>query len=117
MSETLRQKQSRFVRAVVQLLNRAHEMGYDVTFGECWRPTEMAELYAKQGKGTLNSLHTKRLAIDLNLFRGGVYLDLTEHHRKLGEFWKKLGPDHCWGGDFKPRPDGNHYSITHDGRK
>jgi len=48
---------------------------------------------------------TKRLAIDLNLFKDGEYLTDTEDHRFLGEFWESLGG--TWGGRWD---DGNHYS-------
>ena len=115
VSETLREKQSRFVRDVVKLLDHAHKLGYDLTFGETYRTPEQAEINARRGTGIRMSLHTQRLAIDINLFRAGVYLDMTDHHKGLGTFWKSLGPDHRWGGDFR-KPDGNHYSIEHGGR-
>jgi hypothetical protein len=115
--ETLRQKQSRFVRSVALLIQYAYAMGYELTFGEAWRTQAQANANAAAGTGISNSLHIDRLAIDLNLFKDGIYLADSASHKPLGEFWKSLGPDHCWGGDFKPSPDGNHYSITHQGRK
>ena len=51
-----------------------------------------------------------------NLFKDGKFLTSSEDHRTLGEFWKTLHPDCCWGGDFS-RPDGNHYSMEWQGRK
>jgi hypothetical protein len=68
----------------------------------------MADLYAKQGKGIKNSLHLKRLAIDLNLFKDGAYLSDTESHRPFGEWWEAQDPLNRWGGRFK---DGNHYEM------
>ena len=115
MSESLREKQSRFAGYVARLIQHAHALGYEVTFGEAWRSPEQAALNAAAGKGIANSLHTQRLAIDLNLFRGGQYLESSEAHRSLGEWWEALAPDCRWGGRFR-RPDGNHYSIEHDGR-
>jgi len=114
--ETLRQKQSRFVLSVAKLINKAKELGYDLTFGECWRTPEQAAINAKIGKGIKRSLHTDRLAIDFNLYKDGVWLTRSEDHKPLGDYWKTLGEDHCWGGDFS-KPDGNHYSITHNGIK
>lgn len=111
---TLRQKQSLFVRLVSALLIEADARGYELTFGETWRPPETAALYAKQGKGIKNSLHCQRLAIDLNLFRDGKYLSSTAAHQPLGEFWEGLHPLCRWGGRFG---DGNHYSLEHGGRK
>ena len=113
----LGEKQELFMRLLPRLLDRAHELGYNVRGGELERRPEMAKLYAEQGKGTLNSLHILRLAIDLHLFKNGEYLTASEAHESLGQYWKSLHPLCRWGGDFKPKPDGNHYSIEHEGRK
>jgi hypothetical protein len=111
---TLRQKQSLFVCLVAQLIFYAIEQGYELTFGETYRSPEEAERLAKLGKGIKNSLHTSKLAIDLNLFKNGVYLSSTESHRKLGEWWETQHELCRWGGRFN---DGNHYSLEHMGRQ
>lgn len=110
--ETLREKQSRFARMVAQLIDHATTLGYDVTLGEAYRSPEEAARLAKAGRGIARSLHGDRLAIDINLFKGGQYLNTTEDHRQLGEWWESIGG--AWGGRFR---DGNHYSLAHDGRK
>jgi hypothetical protein len=99
---TLREKQSKFVKMVAILILFAYEKGYELTFGDA---------YAKEGHRE-NSLHYIRLAIDLNLFKDGVYLVGTKDHQELGEFWESLGG--AWGGRFN---DGNHYSLEYQGRK
>jgi hypothetical protein len=111
---TLRLKQSLFVSLVAQLIHEAHRRGFELTFGETYRSPEEAERLAKLGKGIRKSLHTQRLAIDLNLFRDGRYLSSTESHRQLGEWWERQHPLCKWGGHFN---DGNHYSLEHEGRK
>lgn len=111
-TETLYDKQVRFAAMVAQLIARAFEEGYEVTLGEAWRSPEEAARLANAGRGIRNSLHCERLAIDLNLFRYGVYLDKTESHRPLGEWWESIGG--TWGGRFG---DGNYYSLAHKGRK
>lgn len=116
MPETLRQKQCRFARSAARLILHINEQGYEVTLGEAWRTQAQAQANAASGKGISNSLHIERLAIDLNLFKDGVYLSDSESHRPFGDFWKALGDDYAWGGDFS-KPDGNHYSISHAGRK
>ena len=98
-----------FARNVSRLIEYIFACGYTCTLGEALRTQEMADLYAAQGKGIKNSLHLKKLAIDLNLFKDGIYLPDTESHRPFGEWWEQLHPDNRWGGRFK---DGNHYSMT-----
>lgn len=112
--ETLRQKQSRFCRQAARLILKAFELGYEVTFGETERTREQAALNAASGAGILNSLHPERLAIDLNLFKEGRYIEDEEGHRELGAWWKTFGPEYRWGGDFRKK-DFNHYSLSPDG--
>ena len=114
---TLSEKQRFFTMLVGVLIEKAYDMGYELTFGDAYRSPEMAAIYAKQGKGIKNSLHTKRLAIDLNLFKNGEYQMDSEAYRKIGEYWESLstgGIKCCWGGRWR-RPDGNHFSVEHNG--
>jgi D-alanyl-D-alanine carboxypeptidase len=115
MNETLAQKQRRFLPLVAKLIDFAYAQGYELTAGECYRTPEQAALNAQHGSGIANSLHTLRLAVDLQLFRGGVYLTDTASYEWLGEFWKTLDPECSWGGDFQTRPDGNHFSLSWGG--
>jgi len=112
---TLRAKQSLFVQLVAQLIVHARTLGVELTFGEAYRSPEEAARLAALGKGIKASLHTSRLAIDLNLFKDGTYQSATAAHLELGTFWEALNPLCRWGGRFK-KPDGNHYSLTHGGR-
>lgn len=114
MTETLREKQSRFAREAALLILKAYELGYEVTFGEFWRTPQQAKWNAERGIGTATSLHIDRLAVDLNLFKDGRYITDGEGHTELGAWWKELKEDHRWGGDFQKK-DYNHYSITPDG--
>jgi hypothetical protein len=106
--------QEEFAQSVARLIKKASELGYGVTLGEAWRTPEQAALNAQKGSGISNSLHTERLAIDLNLFKDGVYITDETGHRELGEWWEKLGQRYRWGGRFR-RPDPNHYSLSPDG--
>jgi len=87
---------------VALLIQFATQEGYELTFGAAWA----------SGGHRDNSLHYDRLAIDLNLFRDGKWLNETEDHEILGLFWELIGGS--WGGRFG---DGNHYSLEHEGRK
>jgi len=99
-----RKPQSDFVRMLALLILYAYEKGYELTGGDLW---------AKTGHQH-NSMHYRRLAIDLNLFRDGVWLKDTADHEVLGKFWESLHPRNRWGGRFE---DGNHYEhLTEDWR-
>lgn len=106
--------QEQFAQSAALLIQKAKELGYGVTLGEAWRSPQQAALNAAAGTGISNSLHTERLAIDINLFLNGVYITDTTGHRTLGAWWKTLGGNYRYGGDFS-KPDPNHYSITPDG--
>ncbi|MEE8731112.1 MAG: M15 family metallopeptidase [Rahnella inusitata] len=112
---TLSEKQQLFTQLIAQLIEWAGERGYRLTFGEVYRTPEQAKLNAKSGAGIANSLHTQRLAVDFNLFINGQYQTSTEAYTPLGEYWESLGG--VWGGRFKTRPDGNHFSLEHNGVK
>lgn len=112
---TLQGKQFLFAASLPELISHARAQGFQVTLGEAWRSDETAALYEKEGKGVSNSLHRLRLAIDINLFKNGVYLTDTSDYAEIGKYWESLSaPDaeYCWGGNFN---DGNHFSIEHDG--
>lgn len=94
---TLRAKQTEFARMVPRLIDKAFELGYEVTLGDAYRDPRCPY-------GSRSSRHKSRLALDLNLFRDGAYLRRTIDHYPLGEWWEKQGG--IWGGRFS---DGNHY--------
>lgn len=96
---TLSEKQQLFTIMVANLIHWAEEHGYRLTFGEAYRTPEQAALNAKKGSGITNSLHTRRLAVDFNLFVNGQYQTRTEDYLPLGEYWESLGGS--WGGRFK----------------
>jgi hypothetical protein len=112
----IREQQSLFVQLVAKLIQFAYANGMELTFGECWRTPELARCNADAGRGISTSLHGERLAIDFNLFVAGVFIDGSEGHRRLGEYWKSLHPNCRWGGDFRKK-NGNHYSFSPDGTR
>src|SRR6478735_442173 len=107
---TLGEKQRRFTELVGRLITWCYANGYELTFGEAFRTPEQAALNAKTGAGIANSLHIKRLAVDLMLFVEGVWQTAPEPYRPLGEYWKSLDPLCRWGGDFKIK-DAVHFSM------
>ena len=110
---TLGEKQQLFTIMVANLVLWAETHGYRLTYGEAYRTPEQAALNAKKGSGISNSLHTQRLAVDFNLFINGEYQTKTAAYLPLGEYWESQGGS--WGGRFKSNPDGNHFSLEHNG--
>ncbi len=105
----LGERQRLFVKLLPRLVDYAYEQGYELTLGDAFRDHRLhGAPGVKLGYGHKDSNHKKRLAQDYNLFKDGVFLEKTEDHRPLGEFWEKLHPLCRWGGRFN---DGNHYSI------
>lgn len=101
----LSEKQQQFAHMVALLILHAEQLGYRVTFGDAYRDSRCPY-------GSEVSLHRKRLAVDLNLFKDGTYLFATVDHQPLGEYWESIGG--TWGGRFN---DGNHYSLEYEGVK
>jgi hypothetical protein len=107
--------QEEFATSMAKLILKANELGFGVTVGEAWRTPEQAQRDADEGIGVAHSLHMERLAIDLNLFKDGVYLTAPEPYVELGNWWKALpGGHYRYGGDFHIR-DYDHYSLSPDG--
>lgn len=109
--------QQEFTQCVARLIAWAAAHGYQLTFGEAYRTPEQAKLNAAHGSGIVNSLHCQRLAVDLLAFKDGQYLTQSEDYAPLGAYWKTLHKDAAWGGNFKSRPDGNHFSLAYGGRE
>lgn len=108
---TLHEKQSIFVQNIVHLMNYIYSNGYSCTFGEAYRTAEQAEIYAKEGKGIINSLHCKRLAIDLNIFdTNGKLFETADQYKKFGDYWHSLHAMNRWGGIFQ-RTDSDHFEM------
>lgn len=101
----LRPMQARFTSMLARLVLHAEGLGYEVVIDYVRRCRDCPV-------GIPASLHKKKLAADLNLFRDGQYLTKSEDYRPLGEYWEYLGGS--WGGRFG---DGNHFSVAWEGVK
>lgn len=109
--ETLGQKQRRFSKMVAELIMYIYSQGYECSLGDAFRDPRAFGVQGAPGPyGRAYSAHKNKLAIDLNLFKDGIYLPETAYHQQFGEWWEARGG--TWGGRFK---DGNHYSLEHGG--
>jgi len=118
---TLSENQQEFALDIAYLVMHINAAGYACTYGDAYRsPRAFGGMGEKGPYGRNKSAHKQRLAVDLNLFKDGVYLEDTADHRPFGEYWKALRPINRWGGDFldsrgRPTKDGNHYSRLNGG--
>lgn len=106
---TLGERQEIFLVNIARLILWANSQGYRTRGGELERTPEMAHIYAERGIGIENSLHLRRLALDIHLFKGEAYLTTEEAHKPLGEWWEQQHPENRWGGRYG---DGNHYEMV-----
>ena len=97
--------------------------GIEIVVSETWRDPVTAAANQRKGVGIANSLHCEKLAVDLQLFRDGDYIEDTKEYAPLGLLWESFSTtvggeviECCWGGRFNRR-DGGHFSLAHDGRK
>ena len=114
---TLGQKQELFAFLLPRLLDFIYERGYQARLGDLFRDPRVHGYFGHSSRISYSgprSVHKLKIAVDINLFKNGEFLRNTEDHREIGEYWKTLHPLCRWGGDFQ-RPDGNHYSLFHDG--
>lgn len=109
---TLYEKQILFAENMSMLVDHIFTKGYKCTIGEVLRTPEQAAIYAAQGKGIINSLHLKKLAVDLNIFSSDNKYPLTiKDLEQFGRYWEGLHKLNRWGGRFKDRPDSDHFEM------
>ena len=114
-TETLGEMQRRFTLMAAKLIEHIYASGYQATFGDAYRdPRVHGPMGSKKvhSYSAANSCHKLRLAVDLQIFKDGVYLTRTEDYTFAGKYWESIGGS--WGGRFG---DGNHYSLEHEGRR
>ena len=107
---SLNQEQAAFLLDVCKLIEFATAQGFVVTGGELYRTPEQQAIYLKTGRSkTMQSNHLRRLAVDLNFFKGGKIIWDKETLAPLGAFWESLHTFNRWGGNFKSLVDCPHF--------
>ncbi len=95
-------EQSEFALDIVKLIDYAFQQGFTVTLGEAYRTKEQQDIYIKQGKSkTANSMHLKRLALDLNFFKNGELVETNKELYEIGKYWESLDTKNRWGGSWR----------------
>lgn len=108
---SLVKEQAAFLLDVAKLVQKATELGFTVTGGELARTPEQQQIYVNTGRSkTLNSIHLKRCAIDLNFFKDGKLVYDKKALAPLGAYWEGLHPLNSWGGNGQTLVDTPHFS-------
>jgi len=111
----LGEQQELFSKLIAQHMTWLIAQGYGVRCGDFFRdPRVHGEVGEELGYGAKYSMHKDKCAADLNLTWEGKYLSKTSDHLESGEKWESRHELCAWGGRWN---DGNHYSLTRDGRK
>lgn len=104
----LRFRQNRFATHVSWLISflQSNESGLTISLGEVERTKMQQEVYVMENLSkTMDSMHLKRLAIDINFFKDDYRL-FSDKNRKdedfemiklAGEYWQDLHPDNRAG--------------------
>ena len=108
---SLVEHQAAFLLDMGRLVQKATELGFVVTGGELARTPEQQAIYVKTGRSqTMNSIHLKRCAIDLNFFKDGKLCYDKSVLAPLGAYWESLHPLNSWGGNGVKLVDTPHFS-------
>lgn len=108
---SLVEHQAAFLLDMGRLVQKATELGFVVTGGELARTPEQQAIYVKTGRSkTMESIHLKRCAIDLNFFKDGKLCYDKSVLAPLGAYWESLHPLNSWGGNGVKLVDTPHFS-------
>lgn len=98
----LSEEQQEFTWHIGQLIMFANSQGMKLTFGDAFRSNEEQLRLYNAGKSKIKSggNHSKRLAVDFNLFIDGKLTWEWEDYKVLGDYWIQLSDKNRWGGDW-----------------
>lgn len=112
---TLGQMQRIHVQLVSELIAFTYAQGYQLSWGEAFRTAQQAQWDAAHGTGIVNSVHCDRLAVDLQLFKDGVYLTDPAAYKFMADYWQSLHPL-CRAGYYFKTVDADHFGMEYLGR-
>jgi len=114
---SLNTEQAAFLLDFCKLVQYATDQGFMVTGGELARTPEQQAIYFKTGRSkTMNSIHLKRCAADLNFFRDGKIIWDKAMLAPIGAYWESLNKANSWGGNGVKLVDTPHFSRNPDGK-
>lgn len=93
--------QWKFLKNLCELIIEIEQRGFIATGGELFRTPEQQAIYVEKGLSkTMNSMHLKKCAIDLNFFKNGKLISDKKDLQLIGDYWEALDPKNRWGGNF-----------------
>ena len=108
---SLSDEQAAFLLDMCRLIQHATVIGFKVTGGELARTPEQQAIYVKTGRSkTMDSIHLRRCAIDLNFFKDGKIIWDKATLAPLGAYWESLNLLNSWGGNGRTLVDTPHFS-------
>ena len=106
-------EQAAFLLDICKLIPYATSLGFVLTGGELERKIEMQQIYIKSGRSkTMNSMHLKKCALDLNFFKNGKLVYDINLLKPIGTYWESLNPKNKWGGNWNSFKDVPHFQRT-----
>lgn len=107
-------EQAAFLKDLRRLLDFVDERGLLVTGGELERKPEMQQIYVSSGYSkTMDSMHLRKCAIDLNFFRDQngrlEWIQDLDSLKPIGAYWETLDPRNRWGGNWTSLVDTPHF--------
>jgi hypothetical protein len=104
-----------FLKNLGELIVEIEQLGFTATGGELFRTPEQQKIYFDKGLSkTQNSLHLKKCAIDIFVFKNGELIQDKKTLQPLGDYWEALDSRNRWGGNFpKWYPESTFIDIPH----
>jgi hypothetical protein len=104
-----------FLKNLCELIVEIEQRGFTASGGELFRTPEQQAIYLEKGLSkTLNSMHLKKCAIDLFLFKDGILIGDEKMLQPIGDYWEGLHPLNRWGGNFpKWHPKSTFIDVPH----
>lgn len=110
--------QERFARAFGRLIQFACSRGINVTVFFMYRTADQQRKLFNEGKSKCDgyhnlSPHQEGRAADIVVSNEkGLVWDHIDEYDKLAEYWKGLGSQYIWGGDFEFADDIYHFEVA-----
>jgi len=103
-------EQAAFLLDICKLVPYATSLGFVLTGGELERKIEMQRIYIQTGRSkTMNSMHLKKIALDLNFFKDGKLIYDIHILKPIGTYWESLNEKNRWGGNWISFKDVPHF--------